>query len=129
MEARSSWSCCVNGDCTGVTGAIYGGPLSSAALLLLIPSRAKVVDHSIPASYEPKHKGGVDTSSGLYTREDEDLIVRDSVPLVLTRTYLSGYHVSTQFGVGGTHPGEWYLIGDGARFQWSWRWASESSGG
>lgn len=73
----------------------------------------------MPESYEPRHKGGVSTEIGLYTREDEDLIVPDVVPLVLTRTYLSGDHVSRQFGVGGTHPGEWYLIGDGAAFQWA----------
>ena len=30
-----------------------------------------------------------------------------------------GDHVSRQFGVGGTHPGEWYLIGDGSAFQWA----------
>jgi YD repeat-containing protein len=34
------------------------------------------------------------------------------MPIVLTRTYLSGDHVSRQFGVGGTHPGEWWMYGD-----------------
>jgi YD repeat-containing protein len=99
--------------------AIYAGPLSSGALSLVVPPRAKAFDHRIPESYEPLHKGGVSTEIGLYTREDEDLVVQDVVPLVLTRTYLSGDHVSRQFGVGGTHPGEWYLIGDGAAFQWA----------
>jgi YD repeat-containing protein len=99
--------------------AIYAGPLSSGALFLMIPPRAPAFDHRVPSTYEPLHKGGVDAGIGLYTREDEDLIVPDVVPLVLTRTYLSGDHVSRQFGVGGTHPAEWYLIGDGAAFQWA----------
>jgi YD repeat-containing protein len=97
---------------------VYAGPLSSGALLLMVPRRATALDHRLPSSYEPLHKGGVSTGIGLYTREDEDLIVSDTVPLVLRRTYLSGYHASKQFGVGATHPGEWYLIGDSATFQW-----------
>ena len=99
--------------------AIYAGPVSSGALLLMVPPRATAVDHRVPSTYEPLHKGGVHAGVGLYTREDEDLIVPDAVPLVLRRTYLSGDHVSRQFGVGGTHPGEWYLIGDSAAFQWA----------
>jgi YD repeat-containing protein len=50
---------------------------------------------------------------------DEDLVVPGGPPLVVRRTYLSGYRRSTQFGVGATHDGEWYLIGDGQRFQWA----------
>ncbi|HYT67051.1 MAG TPA: DUF6531 domain-containing protein [Vicinamibacterales bacterium] len=67
----------------------------------------------------PRHKGGIDPSMGLYTREDEDLVVADAMPLVLCRTYLSSDRVSRHFGIGTTHPGEWYLIGDGATFQWA----------
>lgn len=102
-----------------VAAAIYAGPVSSGALFLMVPPRATALDHRVPSSYEPLHKGGVDAGTGLYTREDEDLIVPDAVPLVLRRTYLSGDHVSRQFGVGGTHLGEWYLIGDSAAFQWA----------
>jgi YD repeat-containing protein len=69
--------------------------------------------------YAPVHKGGVDPSTGVYVREDEDLVLFDTVRLVLRRTYLAGDRVSRQFGVGGTHPGEWYLIGDGATYQWA----------
>ena len=101
------------------TAAIYAGPVSSGALFLMLPGPDAAVDHRLSPSYEPRHKGGVDLSTGLYTREDEDLIVADTVALVLRRTYLSGDHVSRQFGVGGTHPGEWYLIGDSAAFQWA----------
>ena len=67
----------------------------------------------------PRHKGGIDPSTGVYTRDNDDLVVADAVPLVLRRTYLSVDPISRQFGIGGTHPGEWYLIGDGATFQWA----------
>lgn len=94
-------------------------PLSSRAVLPAAPPWALAFDHFVPRSDEAVHKGGVDHSVGLYIREDEDLIVTDVIPLVLRRTYLSGDHVSRQFGIGGTHPGEWYLIGDSATFQWA----------
>jgi YD repeat-containing protein len=71
------------------------------------------------ASYVPRHKGHIDLSTGLYIRADEDLVVPGDPPLVLRRTYLSGYRVSRQFGIGTTHEGEWYLIGDGQQFQWA----------
>lgn len=85
----------------------------SLCILLLLGSAA------CSFGAEPRHKGGIDPSTGVYTREDEDLIVADAMPLVLRRTYLSVDRVSRQFGIGGTHPGEWYLIGDGATFQWA----------
>ena len=65
------------------------------------------------------HKGSVDLGTGLYIRENEDLVVAGSPALILRRTYLSGYRVSTQFGIGTTHTGEQYLHGDGHRFQWA----------
>jgi YD repeat-containing protein len=99
--------------------ATYAGPVSSGALFLMVPPRARVTDHRVRPSHEPFHKGGVDPGTGLYIREDEDLFVADTMPLVLTRTYLSGDHVSRRFGVGGSHPAEWYLIGDSAAFQWA----------
>jgi Domain of unknown function (DUF6531) len=102
-----------------VVAVIFAGPVASGAIFLMVPRRAAQIDHRIPLSYEPRHKGGVDAGIGLYTREDEDLIVQDAVPLVLTRTYLSGDHESRQFGIGGTHPGEWWLRGDKAALQWA----------
>jgi hypothetical protein len=41
------------------------------------------------------------------------------LPIVLERTYRSEDQVSRAFGVGATHNGEWYLRGDGERFQWA----------
>ena len=94
-------------------------PVPSHAVLPPAPPRAMAFDNFVPASDEALHEGGIDPSMGLYVREDEDLIVADVFPLVLRRTYLSGDHVSRQFGVGGTHRGEWYLIGDSAAYQWA----------
>jgi YD repeat-containing protein len=59
------------------------------------------------------HKGSADISTGVYTREDDDLVVNTPLPIVLRRTYNSGDGHSRQFGVDTTHPGEWWLYGDG----------------
>lgn len=100
-------------------GAIFGGPLVSGALFLLLPVARAAAPIELPPDYEPLHKGGIDLATGLYTRENEDLVVPGAPALILRRTYLSGYRVSKEFGIGTTHPGEEYLIGDGERFQWA----------
>jgi YD repeat-containing protein len=70
--------------------------------------------------YRPVHKGGIDSSAGLYVREDDDLIVPTPMPLILRRTHLSGDDRPRRFGVGATHPGEWWLYGDGdPRVSWA----------
>lgn len=99
--------------------ATWGGPLFSGALLLLVSNGATAVVHDLSSSYQPLHQGHVDLATGLYVREDEDLVLGETPPFVWRRTYLVGDHVSRQFGVGATHNGEWYLIGDPARFQWA----------
>lgn len=98
--------------------ALSAGPLSSGALLLLLPAGERRHNHDLPSAYQPRHKGAVHLGTGLYIREDEDLIVRGTPTLVLRRTYLSGYRVAREFGVGTTHNGELYLVGDPDRFQW-----------
>ena len=65
----------------------------------------------LPPNYQPLHKGGVDLPTGLYVREDEDLVIGGIPPLILRRTYLAGYRISKQFGIGATHNGEIYLHG------------------
>ena len=92
--------------------AIFGGPVSSGAVFLLLPTGERIADHELPATFVPLHKGAVDLATGLYFREDEDLVVGGTPALVLRRTYLSGYRVSKQFGIGATHNGELYLHGD-----------------
>jgi YD repeat-containing protein len=98
--------------------SLFIGPISSGALLLLRPARGPAVAEEIPPDYEPLHKGYVDLATGLYIRENEDLVVPGKPALVLRRTYLSRYHVPRQFGVGATHNGEEFLVGDSERFQW-----------
>ena len=89
-------------------------------LLLATGLTAGVLAAPVPQMRQtPLHKGGIDLSTGLYTRVNEDLIVPGAPRLVLRRTYLSGYRVSKQFGVGTMHDGEEYLIGDGERFSWA----------
>jgi YD repeat-containing protein len=63
--------------------------------------------------YFPKHKGGGDLSTGVYTREDDDLVVNTTMPLVLRRTYNSGDTFPRQFGMNVTHAGELWIHGDG----------------
>jgi YD repeat-containing protein len=101
------------------TGFIWAGPLTSGALLLLLPAGLSPEEHDLPATYEPVHKGGVHLITGRYSRNDEDLIVRGTPALVLRRTHLAGYRTRKEFGIGTTHNGERYLVGDPVRFQWS----------
>jgi YD repeat-containing protein len=99
--------------------AIFAGPLVSGALFLLLPTANAAAPIGVGPDYKPRHKGGIDLATGLYTRENEDLVVPGAPALILRRTYLSRYRVSKEFGIGATHPGEEYLIGDGERFQWA----------
>jgi YD repeat-containing protein len=105
-------ACCI----AGLT-AVLAGPLSSGAMLLLLAGDRAPMEHDLPDSYEARHKGHIDLSTGHYVREDEDLVVRGTPALILRRAYLSEYRVSKEFGVGAMNGGEWYLIGDSARFQ------------
>lgn len=109
----------IAGVCCCLTGVVFAGPVWSGAVFMLLADWPAPVEHDLPLGYQPLHKGGVDLATGLYIREDEDLVVRGTPPLVLRRTYLSRYHASREFGVGTTHNGEWYLIGDSERFQWA----------
>jgi YD repeat-containing protein len=102
----------------GLVVVLFSGPATSGAILLMLPGVAPRTEHGLPPAYQPLHKGRVDLGTGLYVRENEDLVVRDTPPLILRRTYLSGYRVSKEFGIGTTHPGEVYLIGDGKTFRW-----------
>ena len=99
--------------------AVFAGPATSGAMLLMLPSASRGAHEDLPESYRPLQKGYVDHSTGFYTRENDDLVVRSTPPLILRRTYRSGYRVSRQFGVGTTHPGEVWLRGDGQAFQWA----------
>ena len=104
---------------TAAIVTVFAGPISSGAIFLLVPSSRPRIAHDLPATYRPLHKGHVDMATGLYIREDEDIAVPGTPALILRRTYLSNYRVSKQFGIGTTHNGEWYLVGDGDQFSWA----------
>ncbi len=63
--------------------------------------------------WRPLHKGHADLSSGVYIREDDDLVINAPLPIVLRRTYNSGDQQSRHFGMDATHPGEWWIYGNG----------------
>jgi hypothetical protein len=67
--------------------AMVAGPLTSGGLLLVLPNAGPRVEHDLPESYSPLHKGHVDLATGLYIREDEDLVLRGTPALILRRTY------------------------------------------
>jgi YD repeat-containing protein len=101
-----------------LVASVFAGAASSGAMLLMLPGGSGG-HQDLPDSYRPLHQGYVDHSTGFYTRENDDLVVQSTPPLILRRTYRSGYRVSRQFGIGATHPGEVWLRGDGRTFQWA----------
>ena len=103
---------------SGILLAIVAGPVLSGALFFPLAGFGSTVSGTIDAQYQPRHKGGIDLATGLYTRENEDLVVPGSPGLILRRTYLSRFRQSRAFGIGTTHNGEEYLIGDGQEFSW-----------
>ena len=92
---------------------MWGGPLSSGALFLLLPSTSsRAASSNLPLSYSPLHGGYVDLSSGLYVREDEDIVLSGAPSFIWRRAYLSRDRVARHLGIGTTHNAEWYLMGD-----------------
>src|SRR5262249_36416920 len=88
-----------------------GSPSSSAhAEAPSMNGGAPVVSHT---PWRPRHKGGASLSTGIYTRDDDDLVINTPMPLVLHRAYNSGDGFPRQFGRDWTHAGEWWLHGDG----------------
>jgi YD repeat-containing protein len=98
---------------------VWGPPLFSGALFLLVPGPPTGRVRNQVSDYEPLHQGRVDVSTGLYVREDEDIVLGKGPAFVWRRTYLSGDRVSRHFGIGTTHNAEWYLIGDPQHFEWA----------
>ena len=96
----------------GVATMIWGGPLSSGALFLLLPAPAQARPADFSYSYRAVHKGHVDLATGLYIREDDDFIVSESPAFVWRRAYLSRDRVKRQLGIGTMHNADSYLIGD-----------------
>jgi YD repeat-containing protein len=71
-------------------------------------------------SAQPRHGGGVNLATGIYRREDDDLVIDTPMRIVLHRAYSSGDDHQRQFGRDWTHGGEWFLFGDGnPRIPWA----------
>jgi len=64
-----------------------------------------------PAKADP-----VSLSSGDFTYTKTDLVVPDTIPLSLTRTYAANDSLSRSFGVGATDPYNMYMIGDNTNY-------------
>jgi YD repeat-containing protein len=102
-----------------LVSSVLLGPIVSGGAWLTSRAHAPADPTYLPW-LEPYHKGGIDFGTGLYVRNDQDLIVSGGqLPLVLQRTYRTIDPASRAFGVGASHNGEWYLRGDGQRFQWA----------
>lgn len=54
----------------------------------------------------------VDLSTGLFVYETTDLVVRDTLPLVISRTYRPRDTIIRPFGIGATHPYELFIVGN-----------------
>jgi hypothetical protein len=72
------------------------------------PSATSAAPHT---PWRPLHKGGAYLSTGVYIREDDDLVVDTPFPIVLRRTYNSADGHARQFGANATHAGEWWIYG------------------
>jgi len=94
-------------------------PVMSRAIALARPLHGAPRTRPLPLGYRPLHKGHIDTATGLDVREDDDLVLRGTPSFVLRRTYRTRDSRSRAFGVGGSHTGDWYLVGDSATFQWA----------
>lgn len=70
-------------------------------------------DSGNPPGDSPRRDGmggdPVDLSTGLFLLEKTDLVVPDTIPIVMKRTYRPGDSTSRAFGIGSTHPYELFL--------------------
>jgi len=101
------WRACLAVSIAAIAPACAGGPPAWPAA------------GAANASYRPLHQGYFTLDTGLYFREDDDLVLNTAMRVVLRRTYNSGDAFSRQFGINATHNGEWWLYGDGdPRVSW-----------
>lgn len=101
----------------GFATITWGGPLSSGALFLLLPGPSTKESSDVTRYYAARHKGSVDLATGLYVREDEDIVLEKAPAFIWRRAYLSRDRVARHMGIGTTHNADWYLIGDPATVQ------------
>jgi YD repeat-containing protein len=101
----------------------FAAALGALAVLVLLPAGSARARQAVAARDDSRvplsHAGHVDLCCGRYVREDEDVAIEGPPPFTFTRTYLSGYHVAKEFGIGATNNAEWYLVGDSEKVQWA----------
>ena len=80
----------------------------------MVSSPTNAPSNAPPGGTGPKDKDGepVDLSTGLFVYERTDLVIPDTIPITLKRTYRQSDTVSRPFGIGMTHPYEIFMIGD-----------------
>jgi RHS repeat-associated protein len=67
----------------------------------------------------------VDLQTGLFVLRKTDLVLPDTMPLILTRTYRTndvdslGHPISRDFGIGSTNPYNMYLVGASGQYQYA----------
>ncbi len=111
--ALSVSTACTTASRPAPRSASAGQPAQSVAA----PDPAPAVPHQL---WRPLHKGGAFLGTGLYIREDDDLVVNTPLPIVLRRTYNSGDGFPRRFGLDTTHAGEVWIRGDSdSRIPWA----------
>ncbi len=71
-----------------------------------------------PAGTDALDGDPVDLGTGLFVREDDDLVVPGTPPIRLRRTYRSNDPRPRAFGIGMSHSYDHFLVGDAAAYGW-----------
>src|SRR5215471_19652530 len=72
---------------TLVLAVVYVSRFASGAMALSRQVAGAAPMPPIPEGYRPLHKGHIDLATGLYVREDEDVVLRGAPSFILRRTY------------------------------------------
>jgi YD repeat-containing protein len=60
----------------------------------------------------------IDLFTGLYIRTNVDIVVPDTIPIKLERTYRNADRRSRAFGIGASHPYDMFIVGDAVAFSY-----------
>lgn len=91
----------------GFTGAMVASPSFA-------PARGPLPGNPASKDGEP-----VDLSTGLFIYNNVDLMVSDTIPINLTRTYRPADGTSRAFGIGSTHPYDIFMVGDYPQYSYA----------
>lgn len=71
---------------------------------------------SPPSATKATDGDPIDLFTGLYIRTNLDLLVPDTIPIKLERTYRNADRKSRSFGIGSSHPYDMFIVGDAVAF-------------